>query len=82
VSNPFSRTISTTDLFLSIASFATLLNRKLGYLKAAEVAKEAMERKRSVVDIVLEKGLLTKEEADEVFDTSALIGIKNSEDPQ
>lgn len=61
-------------------ALATLLNRKLGYLKAAEVAKEAMERKRSVVDIVLEKGLLTKEEADELFDTSALIGIRDLED--
>lgn len=60
-------------------ALATLLNRKLGYLKAAEVAKEAMERKRSVVDIVLEKGLLTKEEADKLFDTEALIGIKDLE---
>ncbi|HHD16605.1 MAG TPA: hypothetical protein ENK47_07855, partial [Euryarchaeota archaeon] len=53
---------------------ATLLNRKLGYLKAAEVAKEAMERKRSVIDIVVEKGLLTKEEAGRMFERSSLIG--------
>ncbi len=54
---------------------ATLLNRKLGYLKAAEVAKEAMERKRSVVDIVLEKGYLTREEADEMFNRASLVGL-------
>ncbi len=55
-------------------ALATLLNRKLGYLKAAEVAKEAMERRRSVVDIVLEKGLITKKEADEIFNHASLIG--------
>jgi aspartate ammonia-lyase len=56
---------------------ATLLNRKLGYLKAAEVAKEAMERRRSVIDIVLERGLLTKEEADKIFDPYSLIGLSD-----
>jgi aspartate ammonia-lyase len=56
-------------------ALATLLNRKLGYLKAAEVAKEAMDRRRSVVDIVLEKGYLTKEEADETFNMASLVGI-------
>jgi aspartate ammonia-lyase len=56
-------------------ALATLLNRKLGYLKAAEVAKEAMERRRSVVDIVLEKGYLTRKEADEMFDKASLVGM-------
>lgn len=59
---------------MSNPALATLLNRKLGYLKAAEVAKEAMERRRSVIDIVLERGLLTKEEADRTFDHRSLIG--------
>ncbi len=60
---------------MSNPALATLLNRKLGYLKAAEVAKEAVERRRSVVDIVLEKGYLTKEEADQMFDKSSLVGM-------
>ncbi len=50
-------------------SLATLLNSKIGYLKAAELAKEAFTRKMSVAELAVEKGVLTQKEAEELFDT-------------
>lgn len=43
----------------------TALNPYIGYKNSTKVAKEALETNRSVYDIVLEKGLLSKEELDE-----------------
>jgi len=54
-------------------ALATLLNRRIGYLAAAEVAKESVKSSRSVIDIVVERGLLTQEEADEVFGVDAMV---------
>lgn len=45
----------------------TALNPLLGYEKSSEIAREALESGRSVYQIVLEKGLLTKEELDDVL---------------
>jgi aspartate ammonia-lyase len=47
---------------------ATLLTSKIGYQKAAEIAHESMEKRKSVRDLAVEKGILTKEEADTLFD--------------
>jgi fumarate hydratase class II len=47
---------------------ATALNPSLGYLAAAEVAKEALERGVSLRQVVLEKGYLTAEQLDTVLD--------------
>lgn len=49
-------------------SLATILSPKIGYLKAAEVVKESMESKKSIKELVLENGLLTVQEAEELFD--------------
>lgn len=49
-------------------SQATLLNPKIGYLKAAEIAKEAFAKGVSVKELAIEKGVLTRQEADELFD--------------
>jgi aspartate ammonia-lyase len=54
-------------------ALATALNPKIGYLKAAEVAKEALERGMSIPDLVREKGLLTEEEIAEILDPSLLV---------
>ena len=54
-------------------ALATLLNRKIGYLAAAEVAKESIRTGRSVIQLVVEKGLLTQAEADDVFSVEALV---------
>lgn len=43
---------------------ATLLNTRIGYARAAEIAKESERTHRPVRDIVAERGLLTAEEFD------------------
>jgi aspartate ammonia-lyase len=45
----------------------TVLNPLLGYERSAEIAKEALQSGRSVVEIVLEKGYLSKEQLEEAF---------------
>lgn len=47
---------------------ATLLAPRIGYLRAAEVAKEAMVRGISVLEVVLEKRLLEETEARRLLD--------------
>ena len=44
-------------------SIATFLDPHIGYMQAAEIAKEALRRNMSVRDLVVEKGVLTKEQA-------------------
>ncbi|MFA5296084.1 MAG: aspartate ammonia-lyase [Methanoregulaceae archaeon] len=51
---------------------ATLLSPKLGYLKAAELAREAMETGQSIRDLAVAKGILSGEEADRLFDLTAI----------
>jgi len=59
---------------LNNPALATLLNRKIGYLKAADVAKESAATGRPVREIVVERGLLTEDEAKAIFDRSSLLG--------
>jgi aspartate ammonia-lyase len=49
-------------------SLATLLSARIGHLRAARLAEESMEKKRPVRDLAVEKGILTREEADALFD--------------
>ncbi|HEX7587312.1 MAG TPA: aspartate ammonia-lyase [Anaerolineae bacterium] len=50
----------------------TALNPVIGYLKAAEVAKEAMARNVSIRQVVIEKGYLTAEQLDQTLDVRAM----------
>jgi fumarate hydratase class II len=54
------------------AILVTALNPVIGYLKGAEVAKEAMASGRAIKEVVLEKGYLTVEEADRILDARAM----------
>jgi fumarate hydratase, class II len=54
------------------AILVTALNPVIGYLKGAEVAKEAMATDRTVREVVIEKGYLTAEEADRLLDARRL----------
>lgn len=54
------------------AILVTALNPVIGYLKGAEVAKEAMLTNRTVREVVIEKGYLSAEEADILLDVRAL----------
>ena len=51
----------------------TALNPYIGYKNSTKVAKEALETGGSVYDIVLEKGLMSKEELDKALDPVQMI---------
>lgn len=51
----------------------TLLNPIIGYLKAAEVYKEALSSNRNIREIVLERELMTAEQFDEAMSKEKLI---------
>ncbi|GAA0656748.1 class II fumarate hydratase [Salarchaeum japonicum] len=53
-------------------ALATALNPAIGYDKASEVAKAALKEDKTVREVVLERGYLTEEEADEVLDPEAM----------
>lgn len=57
-------------------SLATFLEPYIGYMRSADIAKEALRRNMSVKDLVVEKGILTKEQIEQVFDIEYLIGKK------
>ncbi|MEW5987132.1 MAG: aspartate ammonia-lyase [Chloroflexota bacterium] len=54
------------------AILVTALNPVIGYLKGAEVAKEAMRTNRTVREVVVEKGYLTPEEVDRLLEVRGL----------
>ncbi len=53
--------------FESSTSLATALNPYIGYLKAAEIAKESIRTGKTVVELVREKKILSEEEIAKVF---------------
>jgi len=60
-------------------SIATFLDPHIGYMQAAEIAKEALRRDMSVRDLVVEKGVLTKAQVEQIFDYEFLVGKKKSD---
>ena len=53
----------------------TLLNPYIGYLKAAEIYKESLETNKSIRELVLSKGLMTKDRLDKVLSKENILGI-------
>jgi aspartate ammonia-lyase len=53
-------------------SLATYLSPHIGYLEAAKIAKQALAEGRSVKEIALEKGLLSPEELEKIFNPKRL----------
>lgn len=51
----------------------TALNPHIGYENSTNVAKEALDKNRSVYELVLEKGLLSKDELDKILDPENMI---------
>jgi aspartate ammonia-lyase len=55
-------------------AIATALNPIIGYASAAEVSKEAYRTGKSVKQVVIERGILNKRDADRVLDPLKLTG--------
>ncbi len=52
---------------------ATALNPILGYEKATQIAEEALRSGKSVVEVVLEKGYLSREQIERVLSPDQMI---------
>jgi aspartate ammonia-lyase len=55
----------------------TLLNPYIGYQKAAEIYKESLMTKKSIRDVILGKGLMTKEDLDQALSKDSLLGANH-----
>jgi aspartate ammonia-lyase len=53
-------------------SIVTALNPVIGYMKAAEIAKEAVKTGRSIIEVVKEKNILSGKELKRVLDLKKL----------
>ena len=51
----------------------TALNPYIGYDHSTNIAKKALETGRSVYDLVLEEGILTKEDLDTILDPKNMV---------
>jgi aspartate ammonia-lyase len=51
---------------------ATALSPKLGYAQTAEIVREALKRGKTVRDIAVEKGILTRTAAERLLDLKKL----------
>lgn len=60
------------DMLNHSIGIVTALNPHIGYENASAVAKEAYESGKGVAEIVIAKGLLTKEQLDEILKPEAL----------
>ncbi|MBI4669067.1 MAG: aspartate ammonia-lyase, partial [Elusimicrobia bacterium] len=58
-------------------SLAAVLTPKIGYLKAAEVFKEALATKTAVIDVIRQKNILPEDEIKKLFDPVTLTGDSN-----
>ena len=63
----------TAEMVKNSIGIVTALNPYIGYKQSTKVAKEALETNRSVYDIVLEKGLMTKEKLDEALNPQEML---------
>ncbi len=56
----------------SSMSIVTVLNPHIGYAAAAEIAKEHLASGKSIRRIILDRGLLTEEQLDRIFDLKGM----------
>jgi len=60
-------------------TLVTFLAPKLGYLNAAEIAKEVLDKRIPVKEVLVMRGFLSKEEADELLKIENLLQFPGSE---
>jgi aspartate ammonia-lyase len=65
------------QMVINSIGIVTALNPYIGYKNSTKVAKEALQTGRSVYDIVLEKGLMTKEKLDAALNPEAMCASHN-----
>ena len=55
-------------------TLVTLLNPYIGYLQAAEIYKESIKTKENIKELILRRGLMTKEEIERIFSKENILG--------
>ncbi len=60
-------------------SLVTALNPKIGYARAAEIAKRAIAKGKTIRETIIDEGLLSPEEMAEVMDTYAMTEYEDSD---
>ena len=63
-------------------SLVTALNPKIGYARAAEIAKRAIAKGKTIRETIIEEGLLSPEEMAEVMDTYAMTEYEDGDDQE
>lgn len=61
------------EMVLNSIGIVTAVNPTLGYEASSRIAKRALSENRSVYDLILEEGLLTKEKLDEILAPERMI---------
>lgn len=62
------------ELVIGSVGIITALNPYIGYDKSTQLAQEALLSNKSVYDLALEKGVLSKEQLDKIFTSENLLG--------
>ena len=62
-----------SDMVKNSIGIVTALNPYIGYKASTKIAKEALETDRSVYDLVLEQGLMTKEKLDSALNPHEML---------
>jgi len=62
-------------------ALVTALNPRIGYARAAEIAKRAMSKGTTIRETIAEEGLLTPQELADVMDTLSMTEYKDEESP-
>lgn len=62
-------------------ALVTALNPRIGYARAAEIAKRAMSKGKTIRETIAEEGLLTPQELADVMDTLSMTEYKDEESP-
>jgi len=55
-------------------SLAVFLSPRIGYLEASKIAKEALDKRCSVKEVAIEKGIIKPKEAKEIFSSNFMLG--------
>ena len=61
------------EMVLNSIGIVTAVNPTLGYEASSRIAKRALDENRSVYDLILEEGLLSKEKLDEILSPERMI---------
>ncbi|HLA55662.1 MAG TPA: aspartate ammonia-lyase [Flavobacterium sp.] len=67
------------EMVLHSIGIVTALNPYIGYKNSTKIAKEALETGKSVYDLILEHGILPKDQLDDILNPENMLAPKNKE---